>query len=75
MEAYTDSDFGACLDTRRSVSGAVGSDAGKGGGQLALEDASSNGVGYLGGGVRCLVRGGKGGCIFETSAEFHVTVI
>ncbi|CAN0018146.1 unnamed protein product, partial [Ascophyllum nodosum] len=23
MKAYTDSDFGACLDTRRSVSGAV----------------------------------------------------
>ena len=23
MEAYTDSDFGACLDKRRSVSGAV----------------------------------------------------
>ena len=23
MEAYTDLDFGACLDTRRSVSGAV----------------------------------------------------
>ena len=23
MEAYTSSDFGACLDTRRSVSGAV----------------------------------------------------
>ena len=23
MEAYTDSDFGACLDTRHSVSGAV----------------------------------------------------
>ena len=23
MEAYTDSDFGACLDTRRPVSGAV----------------------------------------------------
>ena len=23
MEAYTDSDFGACLDTRRSVSSAV----------------------------------------------------
>ena len=24
MEAYTESDFGACLDTRRSVSGSVG---------------------------------------------------
>ena len=42
--------------------------------QLALEDASSNGVGYLGGEVRCFVRGGKGGYIFEVIAGFHGTV-
>ena len=36
-----------------------GCDAGVGSGQLALEDPSSNGVGYLGGGVHCLVRGSK----------------
>ena len=36
-----------------------GSDASKGGGQLALEDTSSNGVEYLRGGVRCLIKDGE----------------
>ena len=36
-----------------------GCDASEGGGQLALEDASSNGERYLKGRVHCLTRGGK----------------
>ena len=48
-----------------------GRDVGEGSVQLALEDASSNGVGSLEGGVRCHVRGGKGGSIFEADAGFR----
>ena len=38
----------------------------KGGGQLALEDAYSNGIRYLGGGVHCLVGDGRGSSSFDT---------
>ena len=41
---------------------------------MPLEDASSDGVRYFRGGLRCLIRGGKGNTIFETVAEFHETV-
>ena len=34
-------------------------DAGEGGDQLALKDARSDSIGYLGGRVRCFLRGGK----------------
>ena len=47
--------FGAWV--RRLASGAVVTLA-KGGGQLALEDSTSDGIRYLGGGVYCLIRGG-----------------
>ena len=47
----------------------------KGGGQLALEDASSDGIKYLGGGVRCIIRGGRGGSSFGTGGQkFHAIV-
>ena len=36
-----------------------GVDAGEGGDQLALKDARSDSIGYLGGRVRCFIRGGK----------------
>ena len=32
----------------------------EGGGQLTLEDKSSDVIRYLGGGVHCLIRGGRG---------------
>ena len=48
-----------------------GRDTSEGGGQLALECASIDDVRYLGGGVYCLIRGGKRGFIFETGAGFH----
>ena len=51
-----------------------GVDAGEGGDQLALKDARSDSIGYLGGRVRCFIRGGKGSYIFETSAGVHGTV-
>ena len=41
---------------------------------MALEDARSEGVGYLRCGVRSLIRGGKVGSIFEAGAGFHRTV-
>ena len=41
---------------------------------MALEDASSDGVRYLGGGILCLIKGSKRGYIFETGAGFHGTV-
>ena len=41
---------------------------------MALEDASSDGVRYLGGGVPCLIRGSKRGYSFETGEEFYETI-
>ena len=45
-------------------------------GQLALEDVSSDDIRYLGGGVHCLIRGGRGSYSYETgsSAELNGTV-
>ena len=54
-----------CLGNRRLASGAVVMQV-KGGGQLVVEYASSDGVRYLGGGGHCLIRGGKGSSSFET---------
>ena len=72
MEAYTDSDFGACLDTRRSVSGAVLMLAkGAFSWHSRMQEVS---IGYLGGRVSCFIRGGKGSSIFETGAGVHGTV-
>ena len=51
-----------------------GVDAGEGGNQLALKDARSDSIGYLGGRVRCFIRGGKESSIFETGAGVHGTV-
>ena len=51
-----------------------GIDAGEGGDQLALKDATSDSIGYLGGRIRCFIRGGEGSYIFETSAGVHGTV-
>ena len=52
----------------------LGRNTSKGGGKLALKDASSEGVRYLGGGTICLIKGSKIGYIFETGAGFHGTV-
>ena len=69
MEASTTGNF-SCLGNRRLASGAVVTLA-KGGGQLALDDASSNVIRYLGDGVHCLFRGSRGNSSYETgSAEF-----
>ena len=47
----------------------------KGGGQLVLEDASSDGIRYLGDGIHCFIRGGRRMSSLETdSAKFHGTV-
>ena len=52
-----------------------GVDAGEGGDQLALiKDARSHSIGYLGGRVRCFIKGGKSSYIFETGAGVHGTV-
>ena len=73
MEVSTTGNF-SCLGNRRLASGGVVTLA-KGGGQLTLENASSGGIKYLGGGVHCLVRGGRGSSSFVTgSAEFCGTV-
>ena len=72
MEAYTDSDFGACLDTRRSVSGAVLMLAkGPISWHSRMQEVS---IGNLGGRVRCFIRGGKGSFTFGTGAGVHGTV-
>ena len=47
----------------------------KDGDQFALDDASSDAIRYLGGGVHCLIRGARRSSRFETgSAEFYGTV-
>ena len=56
MEASTTRIF-SCLGNKRLTSSAEVTLA-KGGGQLALDDASSDAVRYLGDEVHCLVRGG-----------------
>ena len=50
--------FFSCLGNRRLAPGAVVTLA-KGGGQLALDDTSSDVIRYLGGGVHYLIRGGR----------------
>ena len=69
MEAYTDSDFGY-----ETIGFGCGVDAGEGGNQLVLKDARSDSIGYLGGRVRCFVRGGKGSSISETGAGVYGTI-
>ena len=67
--------FSLCLGNRRLTSGAVVTLA-KGSGQLAIEDASSDVIRYLGGGVHRLIRGGKGSSSFETEgAKLRETVV
>ena len=58
MKAPTTRIF-CCLSHRCFASDAVVILA-KGGGQLALEDASRDDIRYLGGGVHYLIRGGRG---------------
>ena len=63
-----------CLGNRGLASVGVVTLA-KGGGQLALGDASSDVIRYLGGGVHCLNTGSRGGSSLETvSAELYGTV-
>ena len=62
-----------CLGSRPLAPGAVVTPA-KGGGKFSLEDASSDGIRYLGAGVHCLVRRDRGCSSVETgSANFYVT--
>ena len=51
-----------------------GVDAGEGSDQLALKDSRSDSIGYLGGKVRCFIRGGKRRSIFEIGAGVYGTV-
>ena len=69
MEVYTDSDFGTCPGYE-TIGFGCGVDAGGGGNQLALKDARSDSIGYLGGRVRCFIRGGKGSYILRHVQEF-----
>ena len=73
MEASTTRTFW-CQVNRFLASGAVVTLA-KGGGQLVVDNASSDVTRYLRGGVHCLIRGGRGSSSFETgSTEFYGTV-
>ena len=49
----------SCLGNKRLASGVVVTLA-KGGGQLALDDASSDVIRYFGGGAHCLIRDSTG---------------
>ena len=62
------------LPGHKTIGFECGVDPGEGGDQLALKDARSDSIGYLGGRVHCLIRGGKGSYIFETGAGAHGTV-
>ena len=63
-----------CLGNRCLTSGSARI-LSKGGGQLALEDASRDGIRHLGGGVHCLIRGGGGSSSSEIESEkFHGSV-
>ena len=67
MKASTTRKFW-CLGDRCLASGAVVTLV-KEGGELTLEDARSDVIRYLGGGVCCLIRGGRGSSSFETESE------
>ena len=68
MEASTTRKF-SCLGNKRLASGAVVT-LSKWSGQLTLDNASSDVIRYLGGGVYCLIRGGRESSSFEAgSAE------
>ena len=61
------------LPGQKTIGFGCGVDSGGGGDHLALKDARSDSIGYLGGRVRCLIRGGKGSYIFETGVGVHGT--
>ena len=58
----------------KTVGFGCGIDVGEGSDQLALKDARSDSIGYIGDIGRCLIRGGKGSTIFETDAGVYGTV-
>ena len=58
LSGYETIGFGCCLD------------AGEGGDQLALKDARSDSIGYLGGRVRCFIRGAKEVLFLRQVQEF-----
>ena len=62
------------LPGHETIGFGCGVGAGKGGDQLALKDARSDSIGYLGGIVCCFIRGCKGSSTFETGAGVHGTV-
>ena len=64
-----DSNFGVYLETRRLVSGAVVTQA-KGAVSWHSRTQAVTTWGTLRGGVRCLIRGGKGDFSFGTDAGF-----
>ena len=70
MEASTTGTF-LCLGNRHSASGAVVTLV-MGGDQLDFDGARSDSMRYLGGGVHCYNKGGRGSSSFETgSAELY----
>lgn len=71
--SFTDSDFAACLDTRRVGFFTYGN-VDERGVQLAFKDVRNNGVRYLVDGVPCAVRGGKIDYIFEANTGVHGTI-
>ena len=67
MEAFTTRNL-SCLGNRRLASGAVVTLA-KGGGQLALDDASSGVIRILAGDVHFLIKGVRGSSSFDTGSS------
>ena len=70
MEASTTMIF-SCLGNIRLASSAVVTLA-KESCQLALDDASSDFIRYLGGGLHCLIKGGRGSSSFKTGEQNFV---